>query len=198
MTAFFKNKKVQVLLAIISLLLLIDFVQESYAKYTSSANATGNFAIALWSFKVNNQDVIANNDFSATIVPTFDSNEFIAPGVIAPTSTGYFDIEIDSRDVMVSFDEEISLSIPSTSPVKDIIFTGYKLNNDEVISFVESTPTITVNHPLNEIKTINKYRFYIEWIDGENETMDNQADTNSTTIGQTTVSVNLKFIQKAS
>ena len=198
MIAFLKNKKVQVLLAIISLLLLIDFVQESYAKYTSSANATGQFAIAIWSFKVNNQDVIANNDFSSTIVPVFDSNEFIAPGVIAPTSTGYFDIEIDSRDVMVSFDEEISLEIPNTSPVKDIIFTGYKLNDNAVVNFTSNTPTITVNHPLNEIKTINKYRFYIEWLDGENETMDNQADTNSTTIGQTIVNVNLRFIQKAS
>ena len=197
MKIFFNNKKIKIMLAIFLLLLLVDLVQQSYAKYTSSATATGNFAIAEWSFKINTQDVIANNNFSSTIVPVFDSNQYIASGVIAPTSTGYFDLVIDSSDVGVAFSEQISLSIPSTSPVQDIVFTGYKLNNGQTVSFLNSTPTITTNHSLNEAQTTNTYRFFIEWIDGDGETMDNQDDTETTSIGETSVKVDVTFIQVA-
>lgn len=199
MYKYLKNRKFRLLLACLSLLLLINMMQESYAKYVSSAEATSNFTIARWSFMVNQQDVLNNSDFSATIIPTFDANQNIASGVVAPTSTGYFDVTIDSTNVGVTYDEEISLSGGTNNTVTDLIFTGYKLNNGNTVTFQNTTnPTMTITHPLSEQNRVNTYRFFIEWRDGANENMNNSADTQAAKNGHAAVKVNLRFIQKAS
>ena len=193
-----KNRKLRLVLACISLLLLVDMIQDSYAKYVSSTEANGNFTIARWAFMVNNQDVLNNSNFSNTIVPVFDTNPNIAAGVIAPTSTGYFDVTIDSTNVGVSYDEEITLTTDANNTVSDIIFTGYKLNNNNIVNFTNNTTqTFTTSHSLNETNKVNTYRFFIEWHDGENETMNNSADANASKNGNATIKINLRFIQKA-
>lgn len=199
MDKLLKNRKFRLLLACISLLLLVDMVQDSYAKYVSSAEASSNLTIARWAFMVNNQDVLNNSNFSTTILPVIDSNPNIAAGVIAPTSTGYFDVTIDSSNVGVSYDEEITLSTGTNNTVTDIMFTGYKLNNEEsIVEFQNTTnPTFTISHPLTEQNKVNTYRFYIKWNDGTGETMNNTADTQATVDGNATVKINLRFIQKA-
>lgn len=198
MDKIINNRKFRLLLACISLLILVNLVQETYAKYVSSADATSNLTIARWAFTVNNQDIIANSNFSNTIVPVFDQNANIDSGVIAPTSTGYFDITIDSSNVGVSFDEVITLAASDSNTVDDLVFTGYKKNDDEVVSFGENATSFTTTHLLGETNTTNTYRFYIAWIDGTGETMDNEADTEASQTGTAAVSVNIRFIQKAS
>lgn len=200
MLKIIKKRQFKLLLACISLLVLLDLIQDTYAKYISSAGANSNFAIARWSFIVNEQDVLANNDFSNTITPVFDQNSNISDGVIAPTSTGYFDITIDSTDVGVAFDEVISLSNGENNTVSDLVFIGYKKNNGETIS-LNNTNTATINntHLLNDSVTVNTYRFFIMWNDDSlTENMDNEADTEASQTGEASVSVNLHFIQRAS
>lgn len=198
MNNFIQNRKFRILIACISLLLLVDLVQDTYAKYISSANATSDFTIAKWSFLVNNQDIINNQDFTNTIIPTFDPNQNIKSGVIAPTSTGYFDVTIDSSNVGVSFTETITLSKNLENTVTDIVFTGYKKNNDAIVTINdEDTATITNTHLLGEERTENTYRFYIKWLDGTGETMNNAADTEATKTGMAKVDINIQFIQLA-
>lgn len=196
MVKLFNNRKFRLLLAFISLLVLVDLVQDTYAKYVSSADANGNLTIARWAFTVNNQDVIANNDFSNTIVPVFDENSNISSNVIAPTSTGHFDITINSTNVDVSFNEVITLSKSNNNTVSDLVFTGYSINNGDILEFEDDT-VITNTHLLGEQNTINTYRFYIEWKDGDNEEMDNSQDTEATVNGTAAVNVNINFIQNA-
>ena len=200
MLKILQKRQFKLLLACISLLLLLNMIQETYAKYVSSADASSNFTIARWAFLVNQQDVLANSNFSNTIVPVFDQNENIAGGVIAPTSTGYFDIVIDSSNVGVSFDETITLSKPASDTVTDLVFTGYKKNNDEVTTLNNlSTATITTTHLLNSGSTVNTYRIYFMWNDdSQTETMNNAADTAASVDGSTTINVNLSFVQRAS
>lgn len=198
MDKILKNRKFRLLLACISLLLLIDMIQDSYAKYVSSAEASSNLTIARWAFMVNNQDVLNNSNFSTTILPTIDSNPNVASGVIAPTSTGYFDVTIDSSNVGVAFDEQVSLATGTSNTVTDIRFTGYKLNNNQVVTFTNTTnPTFTISHSLNEQNSVNTYRFFVEWFDGTGETMNNASDTQASVNGNATVNINLRFIQKA-
>ena len=192
------NRKFRLLLACISLLVLVDQIQSTYAKYISSADANSNFTIARWAFTVNNQDVISNNNFTNTIVPVIDANANISSGVIAPTSTGYFDITIDSSNVGVSFDEEITLSHSANNTVSDIVFVGYKKNNGNLIQFSNNTTTITTTHLLTDQTNVNTYRFYIEWIDGVGEDMDNSDDTAAAINGTAAITINLRFIQRAS
>lgn len=197
MDRILNNKKIKLLIASISLFLLIDLIQDTYAKYVSSADATGSFTIARWAFSVNQQDIIANSDFSNTIIPTIDSNANISSGVIAPTSTGSFEIEVDSSNVGVAFDQTITLSQADDNTITDLVFTGYKINNGQVISFTNGTTSLTTTHLLSDTNTTNTYTFYIEWKDGAGETMDNESDTDASIDGTAAVTVDIDFIQKA-
>lgn len=198
MNKFFNSRKFRLLLACISLLVLVDLVQDTYAKYVSSADANKGFAIARWAFTVNNQDIIANNNFSNVVVPVFDQNANIDSNVIAPTSTGYFDITVDSSNVDVAFNEVITLSLADTNTVTDLVFTGYKINNGTLTNFANNSTSITTTHALDEQTTINTYRIYIEWVDGENENMNNASDTQASVNGVAAINVNINFIQNAS
>lgn len=195
MSKIFSSRKFRFLLACISLIVLMDLIQDTYAKYVSAADATSNFTIARWAFTINNQDIVANSNFSNTIVPVLDANENISSGVIAPTSTGYFDVVINSSNVGVAFDETITLSLNEDNTVTDLVFTGYKKNNDPIVNFT-NTSEITTSHQLNEATTINTYRFYIAWQDGTGETMNNAADTNASRSGVAAIDVNINFVQR--
>ena len=191
------NKRLNIIIALVSLLLLITMVQDTYAKYVSSAKANTNFTIATWAFNINQQDVLGNSNFSNTITPVFLENSNIKPGVIAPTSEGYFDILIDASSTDVSFTETITITNPTNSPVKDLLITGYKKNDEEVVEFTEATRTITTDHLLTDTNKVTSYRIFIKWYDGEDEIMDNEADTNASQRTNTNVDVDVQFIQKA-
>ena len=190
-----KSKKFKLLLAMISLLVLVNTIQETYAKYISSASASSNFTIAQWAFKVNDQDVLSQSDFSSTLVPVIDSNSNIKQGYIAPTSTGYFDVVIDYSEVGVTFDEIITVGNSETN-VSDLVLTGYKLNNGELIE-IETGQEIALTHDLNSQTTTDSFRFFVQWVDGEGETMDNDADTAAAADEVANMNVNIRFIQKA-
>lgn len=193
MIGFIKSRKFRILLACVSLLLLVDMVQDTYAKYISSASANSEFTIAKWSFLVNEQDVLANSDFSNTIVPVFTGTEHIKSGVIAPTSTGYFEVTIDSSNVDVSFDEIITLSQNTDNTVTDLAFTGYTINNGEMQTLTSNS--VTTSHLLGDINTVNTYRFFVEWVDGTGETMTNADDTAATVDGVASVNINIQLVQ---
>lgn len=192
------NRKFRFIIAFALLCLLLEMVQTSYAKYVSSASATGRFTIAEWTFKVNNIDVVSGSNFSNTLVPTYDTNANISTGVIAPTSTGYFDLVIDSSRVDVSYNQTITVSKGDDNTITDLKITGYKINNSETIVFTGNTNTITTTHNLSDPNTTNTYRIYIEWFDGTGETMNNAADTEAASNGVASVKVDLNFTQKAS
>ena len=192
------NRKFRFIIAFALLCLLLEMVQTSYAKYVSSASATGRFTIAEWTFKVNNIDVVSGSNFSNTLVPTYDTNANISTGVIAPTSTGYFDLVIDSSRVDVSYNQTITISKGDDNTITDLKITGYKINNSETIVFTGNTNTITTTHNLSDPNTTNTYRIYIEWFDGTGETMNNAADTEAASNGVASVTVDLNFTQKAS
>ena len=190
-----KLKKVYLLLALASLLLLVSVIQNTYAKYISNATANSNFTIASWNFKVNNQDINANSNFSNVIVPVFENNPNIKDNVIAPTSEGYFDINIDHSNVDVSFTEKINLNFSGTNTVSDLKITGYAINDGSIIEF--NGNEISTDCLLSDNVKINKYRFYVTWIDDDGQTMQNKDDTEAAKNGNASISVSLSFIQKA-
>lgn len=196
MNVLLKNQKIRILLALFSLFLLFDMIQGSYAKYVSSAEAGSNITIAKWDFRVNNQDVLNNNNFSETITPVFDGSSYIAPGVIAPGSEGYFDVLIDSSNTDVSFSETISLSYDKNSTIDDLKIIGYKLNDSEFVSFTDETKIVT-SHDYGDTNKIDKYRVYVKWIDGEGESMDNYKDTEASKNGVAKIAITIDFLQKA-
>lgn len=191
-----KRKHFIYILAFLSFVLCIFFIQESYAKYLTSTSENASINVARWWILVNNKDIREGNTADAVIVPVFDGNENIASGIIAPTSEGYFDLVIDATEADVSFKYNINFSVNDDSAVSDLVATKYSINNGNVVDLNRDNQSIT-NEVLQANNTAPIYiRVYVIWDDGENSTMDNTADTEATKNGKTAkMNVNLSFIQ---
>ena len=92
------KRKIIFFISLMSLFYCVSLMQETYAKYVSSAGANAYLTVARWNVLVNNQDIVDNSNFTDTIVPTFAGTSNIKSGVIAPTAEGSFDITIDGTD----------------------------------------------------------------------------------------------------
>ena len=191
------KQKYRFIIACISLLFLLSLIQETYAKYVSNASADTNIAVARWSIVVNSQDVTNNSNFSNTITPVFEGSTHIASDIIAPTSEGYFDIAVNVNSVDVSFTETINLNIGAANTITDLVIIGYSLNGGTMVEFGSGPKTITRDVLHTDTNRTYTYRVFVKWLDGENETMDNSADTQATKIGIASIKVDVNFVQKA-
>lgn len=192
------KQRIFLLIACFSLLNCFNLIENTYAKYSSDASASANISIAKWSILVNEQDINNNNNFTNKIVPVFTGNENIKDGVLAPTAEGYFDIVINSTNVDVSYNSNINVKVSNDSAVKDLVITGYSVNNGELISLNTSNYVLTDVYNFTDSNKIKTYRFYVKWDDSSSATMNNTSDTYATTSdGKAKFDVNATFIQKA-
>lgn len=195
-----KNKKKFMLLLIgIFICLLLFSIIQIYAKYLTSSTGKTNLTIAKWNIIVNKKSIKNNSDISSEIVPVFEGNDNISAGIIAPTAIGYFDLDFDFKDADVSFKYEINVSAAENSSVKDLVVTGYSVDDGETISFETFDQPISDTILLNSDIKQRKIRVYILWNDdAETETMSNEDDTASA-ISDTPalLSVNISFTQVA-
>ena len=146
--------------------------QTSYAKYRKQIEGEMNATIASWIIKVNNEDITESRTLENEITPVFDTNQYVKANTIAPGSTGYFDIIIETENV--DYNVEIIDSKESTD-LQDLVLKEYELNDS-------GTRTAITNHTFsrdfskNTVQT--KIRFYLVWDDDPTtQTMDNQDDT---------------------
>ena len=184
-------KKFLFIISCISACISLFFVVETYSRYVTSATGTAKLSIARWNITVNNLTVKNNSDLSNVITPVFPGTTHIAEGIIAPTSEGYFDLELDYTNVDVSFDYEIAISPNTNSSVQDLIATGYSINNGAIINITDTVLK-------DDTTRTQSMRVYIKW-DDTNGTMDNAADT-ATTIpdnASALLDVKISFTQKA-
>ncbi len=176
-----KTKFLLFTIGVIICSLLFVFIQV-YAKYLSSATSNTELTVSRWNILVNNTSIQHNTDISQNIIPVFPGNDHIASNVIAPTAEGYFDLDFDFSAVDVSFNYQIETLVSDDSLVKDIVTTGYSVDDGEKITFENYNESITSIVPLNTENRTRKLRIYIMWNDDSENgaTMDNAADTLST------------------
>ena len=193
-----KNYKKFILLIIsILILCLVFFLIQIFAKYLTSATGNTSMNVARWNILVNNTSIKNNTDISNTLVPVFPGNDNIASGIIAPTAEGYFDLNFDFKDADVSFEYEISTTVDANSSVKDLILTGYTIDDGEKIEF-SNNHSIKDTILLTDNVDTRKIRVFVTWDDGQNSTMDNEADTLATTSNNPALlHVNISFTQIA-
>lgn len=191
-------KKIVILIILILIAILVFFLIQIFAKYLTSASGDTSMNVARWNILVNNISIKNNTDISNTLTPVFPGNENIASGIIAPTAEGYFDLNFDFSSADVSFQYEISTTVNENSSVKDLVTTGYSVDDGEKINFDEvNLPIKNTINLADNIKT-QKIRIYVKWNDDENASMDNSADTIATTSGNPALlNVNISFTQIA-
>ena len=193
-----KDLKFIILFIILVSISLIYLFQSSYAKYRKQVKTDIEATIAGWNILINNEDIKNKKVLTNNIIPTFENNEYVKADVLAPGTTGYCDININAKNVDVSFSYELTTIIPEESIIKDLKITGYTINpsntNTEKLEFQEGT-TITGQIEHNTENTT--IRLYIMWDDGENAIMDNTEDTNAaiSELNKAIITTSLKFSQ---
>ncbi len=192
------NKRLYITLALAMIFLSITvfLVHDSYAKYLTTLNETTNIKVARWRILVNNNDIRANNTATAVITPTFYHNDNISDDIIAPTSEGYFDLIVDASDADVSFQYTLNVGVNSTSAVQDLVVTGYKIDNGDLVTNITNPLFQDTMLYSSSVKT-KTIRVFIKWDDSANATMDNAADTLAAD-GTAKLDVTLQFRQLAS
>ncbi len=165
----------KIMIALFTLLCSLNMIEDTYAKYMTSASANTNIAISRWNIKINTQDVQNNSNFTNSIIPTFNGNQYTAADIIAPGSEGTFDITIDGTYTDVAYNVSLALSVPQDSSVQDLVITKYTIGDSP--TEYQYTNTITYQVGLNDTK-VKTFHFFIKWDDNAlTETMDNQDDT---------------------
>jgi len=172
-----RERKVKLFIAIICLVLCLVEVSKTYAKYIESKQGSTDFAVAAWRILINDTDISSNAQLSSLIHPVYENNSNIASGVIAPSSEGYFDIEINATNTQVSFRYDISVTSADDTDVEDFVVNAYRLNEGAITSLQNGLSNLsgTVAHDAQN-KMIN-LRIYFTWLEGANESMNNVADT---------------------
>lgn len=176
-----RKKFLLLLIFVFICFLLFYIILQVYAKYITSTDGSTSLTIANWNIIVNDLSIKNNTDFSNSIVPVFPGNEHIASNIIAPSSEGYFDLNLDFSNVDVSFKYEITASADVNSSVQDLVSTGYSIDDGEKINFETYNTPISETIPLSSDVKTKKIRVYILWNDDEaSQTMTNSDDTIST------------------
>lgn len=185
------SKKILYALCLISTFFLMFFIVTTYAKYSSQSDKNVTFNMTSWKLLINNSDIANNSNFSSSIVPTFTNTTYISEGIIAPTSTGYFDIEIDCSATNLSF--EYLLTVANTdSSVADFNVTGYSIDDfNTILPYSESITGEVLYNKENKINTTT-IRVYVEWDDSQENISDNASDTNLA-INNSTSSLNVSI-----
>jgi len=181
------RKRISFMLLLMSCSLCLCFMSSTYSRYV--AGTTGNIDIlfAKWQILVNNEDIANQNNSNITITPTIESNENIKADTIAPSSKGYFDIDIDPTNVDVSFKYTVELEIDNED-IPDLIISKYTIlpsdyeegDTLEYTTLQESTITNDLLYD-NETEGFSfepfTLRIYFEWYEDEDELMNDEADT---------------------
>lgn len=191
------SKKIIFLIIGLLIVLLIFFMIQIYAKYLTSASGETTMTIARWNILVNNLSIKNNTDISNSIVPVFEKNENIAEDIIAPTSEGYFDLTLNFKDADVSFEYEITTSVDENSLVKDLVTTGYSIDDGEKIEFSNLNEPIKDTIQLGSGIESRKIRIYILWNDDEQTQQMTNADDTAAAVDGTPalLRVNVSFKQ---
>ena len=173
------KKYILLILSFISMYVTICLVNETYAKYISSATSTSQSSIARWRILVNNDDITVGATSTSLITPVFPGSDNISSGVLAPNAEGYFDLVLDATNVDVSFRYTITVEPNENSPVTELVATKYAINGSQPVNFAEGENTLEGTVALNAENKVVNIRVYIKWDDSLN-LMTNAQDTNTT------------------
>lgn len=187
------KRKAVFFVALISLLYCITFMQDTYAKYVSSAVENAELTIARWSILINDQDVVNESNFTDTITPVFAGTTNIKSDVIAPTAEGYFELVLNGENTDVSFQYTISIDTTDCE-IDDLKISRYTINGTQYTYTPGSD--IVGNILLTDASQVATVRFYVTWDDAAaTQTMDNAADTAASLEETTSFTVDVNLLQ---
>lgn len=205
------GKKFKILLLLISSSLTLGLMSNTYSRYVANTTGDVELAFAKWQILLNNEDITNGTTSTLDITPVIEENQNIENNTIAPSSKGYFDVNIDPSNVGVSFNYKIDLKVLNED-MPDLMITKYAILDKDYIDGDEITTTNIENNVINGTldfdKEIENYKFepftirvYFEWYEGLDEQMNDEQDSkvgNDASINDTKLQIQatINFEQK--
>ncbi len=200
-------KKFKIILALASLSISLCLMSNTYSRYVADTTSNVDVLLAKWQILVNDADITSNSNSNVTFTPVIEENANVAAGTVAPSSKGYFDINVNASNVNVSFRYAITLDIVNEA-MPDLMITKYAIVPTDYVEGTALATTDIVNNVITNDMLLNgntsfenfTVRVYFEWFEGTNENMNDVADTavgtdaaiNNTTF---TINANIEFEQ---
>lgn len=177
-----KNKiKIIEILCMISLIITIVSIQRTYARYFEQVDTTYNTNIKRWLVKVNDTIIHDAQTLNEVMEPIITENENVNTDILVPGQTGYFEMLIDYTDVDLTFEYEFSMEQLNETPLDDFEIYGYEVIDGETHTITETSEIKGIIDPTTELNSAGEkkreIRILFRWNDGEENTMDNKADT---------------------
>ncbi len=176
--------KFKILLVISSLALTLSLMSNTYSRYVADVDSNIDLLFAKWQILVNENDITNNTTTSINITPVMEENVNVAENTVAPSSKGYFDIDIDPSNAGVSFDYSINLNIEDEN-MPDLMISKYAVLDKDYNEGDQITTTTILNNTIDGTVDYNAtthepftVRVFFEWYEGVDEKMDDEADTN--------------------
>ena len=187
--------RLKILIGIITLAFSLSIISTTYSRYVADANGDVSLDFARWQILINGEDITSGNVRTLNITPNILENDNVAAGKLAPSSLGYYDIEIDATNVETSFDLHITLD---NEEMADLKIKSYSIDDDEPID-IEGNQ-IDESFDYDGGFGVIKIRIYFEWYDTEeDEEMDDEEDNSYAANHESiTINTNLSFEQKIS
>ncbi len=206
------KKKFRILLFFVSLTITISMVSNTYSKYVVDSSGDIDVGIKNWEIMINDNDIVQNTTSSINISPAFEVNNNVKENSLAPTSKGYFDVEIDPTDVGLSYNYVIELTTNSAE-FQDILISKYEILDSKTspsnpLNIIEINNGIIENTILYN-ETIDNFkhekfiiRIYFEWYDESDNTLSDeddviQSENANAANNNLKVTANIKFKQVA-
>lgn len=176
--------KFKILLVISSLALTLSLMSNTYSRYVADVDSNIDLLFAKWQILVNENDITNNSTTSINITPVMEENVNVAENTVAPSSKGYFDIDIDPSNAGVSFDYSIKLNVEDEN-MPDLMISKYAILDKDYIEGDQITTTTILNNTIDGTVDYNAtahepftVRVFFEWYEGVDEKMNDEADTN--------------------
>lgn len=163
------------------LLVLIGIIGTiAYARYASQATSTMEAQVAPWKVSINSSDIVSTNNFTLADF-TWDTNEYVAEGYIAPGRVGTLNIEIDPSGSKVAMKYKLEID-KSNITNESIVISSVTASTGTVT--VEDDGSYTGTLTLDEVTSNTKkvLTIKVEWSNPETTA----TDTNDTTTGMNT------------
>ena len=134
------KSKILNILFIISLIICLYLISDTYAKYVEEVNTSYQSSAKGWKVVVNDKIIREQTTLSDVITPRFDSNVNMKDGLIVPGREGYFDMEINFEKVGVPFTVDLNVEQEAQEDgvytnLPDFKYLGYSLEESEVIYY---------------------------------------------------------------
>ncbi len=174
--------RIKILLVFVLLSFSLSIMSNTYSRYITDTTGDIEMAFAKWQILLNNEDITQNSSNSIEITPTLLENENVAQNKLAPTSEGYYDIEIDPSNVDVSFN--YTLSITKDKTMEDLIIDKYTiitensdLDNLEYNDIEDNTISNSLDIISGQSFEAFTIRVHFVWYDESDEQMNDEVDT---------------------